>query len=64
MAKKETYKDTTAQELSGVVAKKRDELKDLRFAASGSKTRNVKQARTLRHDIARALTRAQALAAK
>ena len=39
-----------------MVSDKRTELRDLRFSASGSKNRNVKLPRTLRKQIARALT--------
>lgn len=49
-------KDKTTEELKKLVTEKRDEIRGLRFSASGSKTRNVKQQKTLRKEIARALT--------
>jgi ribosomal protein L29 len=38
---------------------KREELRALRFGAEGSKNRNVKAARNLRKEVARALTAAR-----
>ena len=40
----------------GFLAEKRKELYDFRIGLSGGKIRNVKAARLLRRDIARALT--------
>ena len=37
---------------------KREELRALRFGVAGSKNRNVKAARSLRKEVARALTQA------
>ncbi len=56
MAKKNKLTDSTPEQLQAMVAAKREELRALRFTVAGSKNRNVKLARTLRHDIARALT--------
>jgi ribosomal protein L29 len=56
MAKKTTYNGKSPEELRKLVADKREELRALRFNASGSKTRNVKAARMLRKEVARALT--------
>jgi ribosomal protein L29 len=53
-------KNATAEEIQKFVAEKREELRALRFSGAGSKNRNVKLARTLRKDIARALTAANA----
>lgn len=64
MAKKETYKKHSAEELATVVAGKREELRALRFGAAGSKNKNVKLSATLRKQIARALTAHTALKAK
>jgi len=50
------FKTATKEELEKFVAEKRDELRALRFSGSGSKNRNVKLSRTIRKDIARALT--------
>ena len=49
-------KTATKDELQKFVADKREELRSLRFSASGSKNRNVKLGKTLRTEIARALT--------
>jgi ribosomal protein L29 len=56
MAKKQTYHTHSKEDLAKVVADKREELRTLRFSVAGSKNRNVKLARTLRKEIARALT--------
>jgi ribosomal protein L29 len=56
MAKKKSYNGKEAGELSKIVADKREELRSLRFGGAGSKNKNVKAARTLRKEIARALT--------
>jgi ribosomal protein L29 len=58
--KKEKYNDRSKEELAKVVADKREDLRALRFNVAGSKTRNVKAARNLRKEIARALTAATA----
>ncbi len=55
------FKSATAGELEKFVADKREELRVLRFSGSGSKNHNVKLARTLRKDIARALTEIRAV---
>lgn len=47
------------EDLAKLVADKREELRALRFGVAGSKNRNVKAARNLRKDIARALTQAK-----
>ncbi|HEV8677573.1 MAG TPA: 50S ribosomal protein L29 [Candidatus Paceibacterota bacterium] len=61
MAKKKiTFKDHSPEELAKFVEGKREELRSLRFSAVGSKNKNVKSARTLRKEIARALTEASA----
>jgi ribosomal protein L29 len=46
----------TPDELNKLVADKREELRALRFSVAGSKNRNVKSARNLRKEVARALT--------
>ena len=56
MAKKQTLKDHSVDDLNKIVAEKRETLRRLRFAVAGSKNRNVKEAATLRKAIARALT--------
>lgn len=50
------FKKATAEELRKFAQEKREELRALRFSVAGSKNANVKLARTLRREIARALT--------
>jgi ribosomal protein L29 len=57
--KKTDLKNHSAEDLRKLVEEKREELRHLRFAVAGSKNRNVKQAATLRKQIARALTELQ-----
>jgi ribosomal protein L29 len=56
MAKKTDLTKHTKEELMKIAQDKREELRVLRFGIAGSKNRNVKQARNLRKEIARALT--------
>jgi ribosomal protein L29 len=57
MAKKKiNFKEHSPEELAKFVSEKREELRSLRFSAMGSKNKNVKQTRTLKKEIARALT--------
>jgi ribosomal protein L29 len=56
MTKKNSLKNNTVEELTKLVADKREELRALRFSASGGKNHNVKLPATLRKTIARALT--------
>jgi ribosomal protein L29 len=56
MAKKHTLKDHSAEDLTKLVATKREELRSLRFSVAGSKNRNVKLGKTLKKEVARALT--------
>ncbi len=56
MAKKIDYNTYSKEELDRVVGDTREELRGLRFAASGSKNHNVKQGSVLRKRIARAMT--------
>ncbi|MDB5259413.1 MAG: Ribosomal protein [Candidatus Taylorbacteria bacterium] len=50
------YTNKTAAELAKLVAEKRESLRSFRFGNAGSKSKNVKEGRTLRKDIARILT--------
>ena len=59
--KKKSLKGRDEEELKALVEKKREELRALRFSASGSKNRNVKLVRELRKEVARALTELQRL---
>ena len=56
MSKKLTLINHSVEEITNLVAGKREELRTLRFSVAGSKNRNVKLARSLRKDIARSLT--------
>jgi len=64
MAKKETFKSHSNEEIDSFVAGKREELRNLRFGAAGSKNKNVKLNATLKKEIARALTAKTALKLK
>ena len=46
----------TAADLNKLISEKREALRVFRFGAAGSKTKNVKQGREIRRDIARILT--------
>ena len=61
MAKKISLTNHTNEELQKLVADKRESLRALRFSSTGSKNRNVKQVKTLRKEIARAMTQSTAL---
>ena len=56
MAKKTSLQKHSVEDLHRLVKDKREELRALRFSVAGSKNRNVKLSRTLRKDVARALT--------
>ena len=56
MAKKTSLQKHSVEDLNRLVKDKREELRALRFSVAGSKNRNVKLSRTLRKDVARALT--------
>lgn len=60
MAKKQSLTNNSTGELQALVANKREELRSLRFSVAGSKNRNVKHARLMRKEIARALTELRA----
>ena len=59
-------KDKSAEDLKKEIAEKRESLRQFRFGGAGSRTRNVREGRALRKDIARILTelRARDLPAK
>ena len=50
------FKNKTAQDLHKLLADKRKALQTFRFSISGSKTRNVKEGKGLKKDIARIMT--------
>lgn len=56
MVKKISFHSHTLEELAKFVSDKREELRALQFNVAGSKNKNVKAARNLRKEIARALT--------
>lgn len=53
MADLKTY---SIEDLAKEIADKREALRVFRFGEAGSRTRNVREGRTLRRDIARLLT--------
>ena len=50
------YTNKTKEELTRLVAEKREALRAFRFAMAGSKKKNVKEGKMLRKEIARLLT--------
>ncbi|MCU0660050.1 MAG: 50S ribosomal protein L29 [Candidatus Pacebacteria bacterium] len=54
--KKLNFKDMKDTELVKALTEKRDALRAFRFAASGAKSKNVKQGSLLKKEIARILT--------
>jgi ribosomal protein L29 len=46
----------SVNELNNLLVEKREALRVFRFGGAGSKTKNVKQGRTLKREIARVLT--------
>ncbi len=49
-------KEKTTEQLHTLVEEKRETLRSKRFSASGSRSRNVKETKGIKKDIARALT--------
>ncbi len=56
MAKKTSFKDMTAADLSKVLSERREELRKLRFTAAGARTKDTNESGKIRKDIARILT--------
>jgi ribosomal protein L29 len=54
--KKVDFKTKTAPELHKLLHDKREALRVFRFGISGSRTKNVKEGRNLRQEIARIMT--------
>lgn len=50
----------TTSELEKALTQKRTELREFRFNVAGAKTRNVKEGRDIRKEIARILTQLNA----
>ncbi|MDO8493603.1 MAG: 50S ribosomal protein L29 [bacterium] len=53
---KSDIKNKTKDDLEAMIKEKREALKNFRFGIAGSRVKNVKEARTNRKDIARAMT--------
>lgn len=56
MAKKESFKDKKPEEIKKLLGERREELRKLRFAATGARSKDVNAAARVRKDIARLLT--------
>jgi|CXWL01.1.fsa_nt_gi ribosomal protein L29 len=56
MAKKTSFTDMTATELTKVLGERREELRKLRFTAAGARTKDTNESGKIRKDIARILT--------
>ena len=54
-----TFKTNTVEELHKKVAELREQLRTFRFGGAGSRTRNVREGRVLRRDVARVMTELQ-----
>lgn len=50
------FKNKTETDLNKILTEKREAVRKFRFDVAGSKIKNVREARTLRKDIARILT--------
>ena len=53
------YSKQDIEELGKLVSDKREKLRSFRFEGAGSRTRNVREGRNLRREIARILTELQ-----
>lgn len=54
--KRKDVKKKTSEELGKLLSDKKQSLASIRLGSSGSKSRNVREARTMRRTIARILT--------
>lgn len=54
--KKKDFKNKSPKELETILTEKQVALRNFRFAIAGSNTRNVREGRAMRKDIARILT--------
>lgn len=50
------FKNKTPQELTKLIAEKREALREFHFGSTGSKTKNVKLGHTTKKEIARIMT--------
>ena len=55
-----TIKNNTVEELHKKVVDLREQLRTFRFGGAGSRTRNVREGRGVRRDVARAMTELRA----
>jgi ribosomal protein L29 len=51
-----TFKTNTVEELHKKVTELREQLRVFRFGGAGSRTRNVREGRVIRRDVAKVLT--------
>ncbi len=58
------FAKNNTEELQHTLAEKREALRTFRFGGAGSRTRNVREGRTLRREIAQILTEVNARSAK
>ena len=56
MSKTTDYKGKPEKDLTKALYEKREDLRKSRFGSAGSKTRNTKEARNLKKEIARIMT--------
>ncbi|HEY0948325.1 MAG TPA: 50S ribosomal protein L29 [Candidatus Paceibacterota bacterium] len=56
MAKKTSFKDTSAEDIAKLLVEKREELRTLRFEATGGRAKDPSARKKVRKDIARLLT--------
>lgn len=54
------FKEKNESDLAKLLSEKREALRNFRFNIAGSKTRNIKEGRSLRKEIARILTETRA----
>lgn len=50
------FKKKSVKDLEKLLKEKREELRDFRFASAGSRTRNVREGRNTRKEVAQILT--------
>ena len=62
--KTEDIRNKTAADLGKMLSDKREALRVFRFGAAGAKSKNVREGRAVRKDIARILTALNAIEAK
>ena len=60
MAKKTDFKKHSVEDLHKEIREKREALRTFRFGSAGSRSRNTREGRGLRKDVARLMTEASA----